>query len=735
MAKTSLEYLKAWQEALRAEIAHLKHGGGNRYLILNGQLISSGEEYTYYFQTRQVVSIPNGSTVKLHWGSMETEAVLLSSEGKGVIISASLSLGTVLSEAFLLYEPWQLLDELSTRMDEIKKSKRKRLRIKKLIEPEKVSKHPQKHYDSAVKELFVRSAHNQATFVWGPPGTGKTYTLARVAANKYLKDKKVLILAQSNAAVDVLMVEVSRFLLKAKKFKEGDIIRFGKSVEPDSEHYAMTMDYLVHQNDPSLLKEKATLQEERQKLRGDLASSFSKRDSQDLLELERKLTALMEKTRKKEKSILKEGRLIGTTLAKAATSPSIYEESYDLVIIDEASMCYIPQAAFAASLAKRAIICGDFKQLPPIAQSKSVSVQEWLREDIFHKAGVVASLGDRLHPLLFLLNEQRRMHPDISSFTNEHIYHSLVHDHPSVMKSRAGIAACNPFPGKASVLIDTSHTGEYCLTGRLSKSRWNPWQLFISFQLLHEARQAGSTSIGYVTPYRLQANLMDLLLDEFYPTEKAAGEIMAATVHRFQGSEREMIIFDSADSFPESRPGYLLIGKESERLINVAVTRTKGKFLHVSDRSYLCGRTNQNHTIRKLLEHQTDQGQIINHQQIGNWIKNQHNNVRWIHAKQTGYLYKDLDRAAHSIIVSVPDHSLLPEQLSNYLERSRSRIEVTILAGGETSFPFIIIDKKCLWLNQPFESVSSCMPPSVAIRLLSPAFIEEFLSQLPISGD
>ena len=66
--------------------------------------------------------------------------------------------------------------------------------------------------------------------MWGPPGTGKTYTLARTAANHYLKDKKVLILAHSNQAVDVLMAEITAFTKKKKRFIEGEVLRYGSQI-------------------------------------------------------------------------------------------------------------------------------------------------------------------------------------------------------------------------------------------------------------------------------------------------------------------------------------------------------------------------------------------------------------------------------------------------------------------------------------------------------------------------
>ncbi|MFZ7945357.1 AAA domain-containing protein [Neobacillus sp. 19] len=79
----------------------------------------------------------------------------------------------------------------------------------------------------------------------------------------------------------------------------------------------------------------------------------------------------------------------------------------------------------------------------------------------------------------------------------------------------------------------------------------NFWQALSSFQLIHESYVNGLRSIGYVTPYRAQANVMELLLAHLYAAECATADIIAATVHRFQGSERDVMVFDTVDSEPQ----------------------------------------------------------------------------------------------------------------------------------------------------------------------------------------
>ncbi|WP_342366297.1 AAA domain-containing protein [Peribacillus sp. TH14] len=440
---------------------------------------------------------------------------------------------------------------------------------------------------------------------------------------------------------------------------------------------------------------------------------------------------------------MKEAKIIGMTLAKAASDETVYQKEYDLIILDEASMAYVPQVAFAAALSKHIIVCGDFKQLPPIASARDSLVKLWLKEDIFHRAGVAQSVEEgELHPHLFLLKEQRRMHPEISAFTNRVVYNNFVGDHESVLTSRDSIRSAEPFANQAAALVDTSFSGEYCMTERTSHSRMNPWQLLLSFQLIHESYVGGARSIGYVAPYRAQANLMEKLLDDLYSQERQTADIIAATVHRFQGSERDVMIFDTVDSYPQNRAGMLLTGRESERLINVAITRTKGKFVHVCDTSFVNKHVYRSKTLRQLVDHQIQNGQMVARKDIGKWVKFQHPRLQWMHARKLDNLLADIDSSKQEIIVAVPDFKNLSEEWKLILMKRDPEVKLTIISGNRNpeiftdyficmpvSFSFIIIDGHVVWLGLPVESNNRVQPPFVAARLDSPIIAEEILSQ------
>ncbi|AOH55100.1 DNA helicase [Peribacillus muralis] len=741
---STVNYIKEWQQALQLEILHLKKFGSTKYLVSNGHLLNGDGSFSYYFETGASINIPVGSIVRLEWGGIKQDGRILSSEGKSIIIVFERSLGDMIGEAFLFHDPWELLEQLITRLDEIKRSKKKRLRIKRLMDPSMLPKHPVSDKQSSVKELYARSKFNPVTFVWGPPGTGKTYTLARTVANHYLQDKKILVLSHSNQAVDVMMAEISSFIKKKERFKEGDVLRYGSRIgETLAIHEDIVTGTLLGKHEPLLVQEKEELAEQKRLLKHDLAGSFSKRDTDQLLELEKKLAKVLEKIRQKEVQFVKEAKIIGTTLAKAANDETIYQKEYDLVILDEASMAYVPQVAFAAALSKHIIVCGDFKQLPPIASARDSLVKLWLKEDIFHRAGVAQSVEDgELHPHLFLLKEQRRMHPDISAFTNRVVYNNFVGDHDSVATSRESITLAEPFANKAAALVDTSLSGEYCMTERTSHSRMNVWQLLLSFQLIHEAYIGGARSIGYVAPYRAQADLMDKLLDDLYAEERHTADIIAATVHRFQGSERDMMIFDTVDSYPQNRAGMLLTGRESERLINVAITRTKGKFVHVCDTSFINKHVYRSKTLRQLVDHQTQNDQVVTKKDIGTWVNHQHPKLQWMHARKLADFMEDIQTAKRDVIMAIPDLKSLPIEWQQHLLKRRPEVKLTIISAKRNediisdsficlpvSFAFFIIDKRVVWLGLPVESNNRVQPPFVAARLDSEMMADELLFQ------
>jgi DNA-directed RNA polymerase subunit RPC12/RpoP len=702
MKRSVQSYLKEWRRALMIEVNHLKEHGGERHTLRKGSLLTRGQnEAVYLFHLSADLFLPDGAPVRFVFQGEEDRGEIITADNQELILRLPY-LGRDVEQLDIYSEPWELLESLNARLDEIAEVKSKRVRIKRLMTGEAPVKHTEKKPENALHEVILRSHYNAVTYIWGPPGTGKTYTLSRIAASHYRRGKKILILSHSNAAVDVLMLALTSYVEEKKLFKRGAVIRYGTSRnEQIKNHAALLSSKLVEDEHPHLSKKRALLEEERRRLGYGSAQQLARVDEQ--LQYVRSTIAEL------EKELIEHAKVIGVTLSKAAADRVIYEQEYDLVIIDEISMAYVPQVAFAAALGKKTVVCGDFKQLPPIAMSEHAYVNEWLKEDLFHQAGVAqkAEQGQE-HPHLFMLTRQRRMHEQIAAFTNKYIYGNKVSNHPSV-RLKAELAGHLPFSKEAAVFLNIKDVGAFALKDAVSDSRFNLLSALLAVSYMIRASKSGIRSIGYVTPYKTQARLMNSLIQEILPGK----EIFAATVHKFQGSERDMIIFDLVDSFPQSRPGILLTEKKGDRLVNVAMTRARGKLLVMGNAGYMKGRVPKERAIAKLIQHFNENGHFYEKSEYLRELI-QHKQLTWYKASDDQQWKKDVINARHSIVLCIPHASKVPPNAWAVLKEAKATL--TILTKEPSFVPiqeakvivspnplaFSIFDEKIGWVNQPY---------------------------------
>jgi very-short-patch-repair endonuclease len=98
-------------------------------------------------------------------------------------------------------------------------------------------------------------------------------------------------------------------------------------------------------------------------------------------------------------------------------------------------------------------------------------------------------------------------------------------------------------------------------------------------------------SVGVVTPFRAQANAITEAVngDDALSTALMKAEFLADTVHKFQGDERDVMIFSPvvASEFPVGALGFL---NSNPNLFNVAITRARAQLIVVGDRT-ACGQS------------------------------------------------------------------------------------------------------------------------------------------------
>lgn len=396
-----------------------------------------------------------------------------------------------------------------------------------------------------------------------------------------------------------------------------------------------------------------------------------------------------------------------------------------MVMFDEVSMAYVPQVIAAATLSKGKFLCvGDFRQLAPISQCPEAKL---LKTDIFSYLKIIDNVGHMFwHPWLVMLNEQRRMHPDIAGFSNKYIYKKLLKNHESVLKSRKHIVEAPPLSGDALNLVNIA--GTYCAADKNTDgSRFNILSAIISFSTAISVNQEEVESVGIITPYAAQTRLIRAMLKDY--CKQNDNHISCATVHQFQGSESDVIVFDAVESYPKSAVGYLM-GKDPDniiRLINVAVTRAKGKLITVAnDKFWNNLYKGTNHVFYRLLSYIKDGHKVISQSDktLVPYIEDVNpGNLIQIYTSENAanfMLENDLEKAKGRVVISLPSSRLKESQdkIIQEIDDAHSRGVDIWMKSNEYSelpdawkqycvgtenatFPLIVVDDEVVWYGLP----------------------------------
>lgn len=263
------------------------------------------------------------------------------------------------------------------------------------------------------------------------------------------------------------------------------------------------------------------------------------------------------------------------------------KDIFDLVVFDESSQCDIASALPLLYRAKRAVIIGDPKQLShisPISKKQDEKLLEkydllnansdWAfsYNSLFDLASSLADGGSMVN-----LRDHYRSHADIISFSNKFFYDNRL---------RLGTKYNNLKRPKDEKLglrwIDVKGEAKKCLSGSGSENEEEARKVLEELNRLFKQEYKGT--IGVVSPFRGQANLIRKLV---FNEPKLADwlnscDFLSETVHKFQGDERDIIIFSPVIS--KNMPnGSTLFLKKTGNLFNVAITRARGMLFVVGD--------------------------------------------------------------------------------------------------------------------------------------------------------
>eukprot|EP00931_Biecheleriopsis_adriatica_P016607 TRINITY_DN1218_c0_g1_i1.p1 TRINITY_DN1218_c0_g1~~TRINITY_DN1218_c0_g1_i1.p1 ORF type:complete len:1123 (+),score=295.67 TRINITY_DN1218_c0_g1_i1:41-3370(+) len=258
----------------------------------------------------------------------------------------------------------------------------------------------------------------------------------------------------------------------------------------------------------------------------------------------------------------------GTTLDKVR---------FPTVLVDECT-----QAAETAAMVpiargcQQAILIGDQCQLPPTVLS-DVAETENLGESLFTR---LVTQGVR--PCL--LDTQYRMHPLVAEFASAAFYNGRLQNGVSHIHRQP--PAGFPWPQRhmpvAFINLEKceekreGHGSSYINTAEAEKTMWALLEVC-------KGGKIGPEDVGIVTPYKGQVRLLKKLINERPGLQKFRSGLEVESVDRFQGQEKEVIIFCAVRNNREGKVGFLC----DWRRLNVMLTRARIGLIVIGSKSTL----------------------------------------------------------------------------------------------------------------------------------------------------
>lgn len=352
------------------------------------------------------------------------------------------------------------------------------------------------------------------------------------------------------------------------------------------------------------------------------------------------------------------------------------EHIYDYLIVDEASQVDLATGVLAFSCAKNIIIVGDQQQLPNVLTDDDIRIADdiWNKHNFdkryhFSSHSMLASATEIWNTIpSVMLREHYRCHPKIAHFFNQKFYNGqlivMTEDH-----------------GEANVL-----SMYRTAPGNHARGHMNQRQIdVVQQEILPVLEEHGYRNVGIITPYRDQVASIRRQFGDAYEV---------ATVHKFQGRQKDAIILTSVDN---------VIGEfvDNPNLLNVAVSRAIKSLSVVISDSKENEKTNYG-DLAKYIEYnnfQVVESKIFSvfdllykgyYKQRMDYLK-KHKRVSEYDSENIAYAviekilslpeFSKIDCAVHSSIATlIKDYSLLTEEEAQYASNPLTHLDFLLFS-------------------------------------------------------
>ena len=619
-------FVAAFKRGIEGELAAVRESAQASEIALTAGEELGGLRYRFAVGG----ALEPGTTAMLRSPRGEQRVTVERVEEGHATLLATQALDTATGPIALVVAPWFLYDRMIGALDDLHVDRHGIALALRLFGKQPHTRTPTElrcehgELDASQRAAVQLCSDSDLAFIWGPPGTGKTMTLAHVVEELLAQGQRILLASTTNAAIDQILAKLAGRPWFAEMVQSGSLVRLGRS---DADTFGAELGDvvarlgLVHRDAMVRLRNRIAEVETQLKFAralvaelqivsapqqslfappplrlrasslapvfGDLAGALSERPAKEQLRVVGLRITRLERVRvlakaavathaaaarELEARVVDQARLVMCTLTTAYLSPLMGAQRFDALIAEEAGMATLPPLFHAAALCTgKAIVVGDPRQLPPIVQSDDDRVRRAIGRNVFE----VTVPDPASSEVVAMLDVQYRMHPTIGAIVGRLFYGGrLVHRATGTEE----IAARAPNPGAPVAVIDTAGRTR-CERSQKGTSRVNLGSAEITADLAREAVEAGAASVCVITPYAAQAVEIRKLLGM-----RRLGEVVeCSTIHRFQGRECDVVIVDLVDAAP-MRPSALLA--ETPNLLNVSISRARGKLLVVADVGY-----------------------------------------------------------------------------------------------------------------------------------------------------
>ncbi|GBF49541.1 AAA domain protein [Leptospira ryugenii] len=421
---------------------------------------------------------------------------------------------------------------------------------------------------------------NEYGFVFGPPGTGKTFLLMNTAEAIIAKKQKLLVLCPNNYACDMI---VERAIAK-----DWNVIRLGNSTKIKETALAYHLDSLV---------EKDHAQRQIQKWQNELKSiqkkyrswkrNFGKEEREERQSLKKEAKDLLQTIKREEENVRqkifdKAEMIVGTF---SSYFPFLKKGIlFDYVFVDEATQATDVACYMAMMCGSHCFYFGDPKQLP-----YTYLLPEHQKIPSFLEKGILEDQGERT----VFLNTQFRMLPEIVKFPNQYFYENQVQTSPNVKHNQniQNEMLRLFYSDKSLLWIDTAGTDNQEERNKTTGSIFNLCEADLVTNFVKNGLNPNLCQI--LTPYSEQKERIERMTNYSIPVQ---------TFDSFQGRESDMVVISFVRTNDENSLGFLA----DERRLNVALTRAKFALVLIGDSSTLC----TNPIFERLYESVKELGEI-----------------------------------------------------------------------------------------------------------------------------